>query len=161
MFVEEARVVRCHDGWVELESLQKSACDACSDKGCGNGVVAKAFGHRLHRMLLPDPGHLQQGQTVRVALPEKTLITGAVLVYLSPIAGALFGAIIISMLQQLSGSHNEPMQIVAAVLGGVAGWLFARHRARQYERDPACQIKILQGDELPLTLSSTQQDSDV
>jgi sigma-E factor negative regulatory protein RseC len=160
MLIEQAKVVALKDGVVQLESIQKSACDACSEQGCSNGVVAKAFGQRLHRFELPDPGNLVVGETVRVALPEKSLLGGAALVYLLPLSGALILALAVAAMQQLSGEKNEILQIIAAVIGGLSGGFIGRWRAQALSQDPAYRIQLLRDEQVPLSITSQKQDSD-
>ncbi|GAA5218398.1 SoxR reducing system RseC family protein [Corallincola platygyrae] len=160
MLVEQAVVKKIADGWIEVEAIQRSACDACSQKGCGNGVVAKAFGSRLHRLSLPDPGNLKLEQEVKIALPEQTLLSGASLIYLLPLIAAIVFAVAVSSLQPMLGAQpDEGWQIAAALSGGIIGWFFARRKARQLEQDPACRIQILQDEQLPVAISHTMQDS--
>ena len=129
MIEEIATVVAVHPNGVEVSCFSKSACGQCRQNStCGTGLVSKALPGRDHRFVIATGLTLQPGQQVRIGIPEHSLITGALLVYLLPLVFMLAGG----LLAGLAGAADSGSILGAAAGGGMGFWLaswLARRRS--------------------------------
>lgn len=100
MLIESATVTRLEtdaagDNWVWLDIQRKTACHNCESTGsCGTSLLNDYFANRAQPLRLPNPGHLQVGQHIKVGIQERALLQASALIYLLPlllmfVAGAL------------------------------------------------------------------------
>ena len=129
MILETGTVVAIESDSLWVETIQKSACDACvAEKGCGQKFLSKLAGKTTSiRVLLNGQSRkdFSLGQTVTIGIPEDVIVLASLLVYLMPIVGAVAGAALI-------GSSGTDLQaMVGAVAGLLAGaWLVRMHSTR-------------------------------
>ncbi len=119
MIKETGRVVAIEPDCLWVETIRQSTCNSCSaQKGCGHGMLNKvASGRRNHmRVLLRDQpaSNFAIDDDVDISIPEQVLVTGAMLVYLLPLATLLLGTILASRFWQGD---------VPAFLGAVVGFI--------------------------------------
>ncbi|WP_107850865.1 SoxR reducing system RseC family protein [Oceanimonas marisflavi] len=131
MIEEIATVTTVHTGAVEVSCFSKSACGQCrQSSSCGTGLVSKALPGRDHRFVIATGLELRPGQQVRIGIPEHSLITGALLVYLLPLLCLLAGGLLASWAGFADGGS-----IAGALAGGVLGFGLAsrlsRHRGKK------------------------------
>lgn len=124
MTQETGRVVATEGECVWVETISRSSCQSCAVKaGCGHGVLNQMGSGRHHhvRALLQgiDPATVEVGDTVEIAIPDRVLVGGALLVYLLPLVTLLAGAGFASHL--LSGWLGAD---VAAFIGALSGFGF-------------------------------------
>jgi sigma-E factor negative regulatory protein RseC len=116
---EQGRVVAVESDCLWVETIRQSTCSSCSaQKGCGHGLMNKAAAGKRNRfkVMLTADQHYQSfavDDDVDIAIPEKSLVQGALIVYLSPLLGLLAGALLVS--QWWSGD-------VAAFIGALVGF---------------------------------------
>lgn len=129
MILETGTVVAIESDSLWVETIQKSACDACvAEKGCGQKFLSKLAGKTTSiRVLLNGQSRkdFSLGQSVTIGIPEDVIVLASLLVYLLPVVGAVAGAALI-------GSSGTDLQaMVGAVAGLLAGaWLVRMHSAR-------------------------------
>ena len=129
MILETGTVVAIESDSLWVETIQKSACDACvAEKGCGQKFLSKLAGKTTSiRVLLNGQSRkdFSLGQSVTIGIPEDVIVLASLLVYLLPIVGAVAGA-------ALTGSSGTDLQAMGgAVAGLLAGaWLVRMHSAR-------------------------------
>ena len=129
MILETGTVVAIESDSLWVETIQKSACDACvAEKGCGQKFLSKLAGKTTSiRVLLNGESRkdFSLGQSVTIGIPEDVIVLASLLVYLLPIVGAVAGA-------ALTGSSGTDLQAMGgAVAGLLAGaWLVRMHSAR-------------------------------
>lgn len=129
MILETGTVVAIESDSLWVETIQKSACDACvAEKGCGQKFLSKLAGKTTSiRVLLNGQSRkdFSLGQTVTIGIPENVIVLASLLVYLMPVVGAVAGAALI-------GSSGTDLQaMVGAVAGLLAGaWLVRMHSTR-------------------------------
>ena len=129
MILETGTVVAIESDSLWVETIQKSACDACvAEKGCGQKFLSKLAGKTTSiRVLLNGQSRkdFSLGQSVNIGIPEDVIVLASLLVYLLPIVGAVAGAALI-------GSSGTDLQaMVGAVAGLLAGaWLVRMHSTR-------------------------------
>ena len=125
MIVERGKVSQLEGGiaWVECQS--SSACERCArGQGCGGGVLGALLGDRLHRVQASAGEHeLKVGDQVELGIAEISLVSGAFLVYMLPLAGLFAGALGSGY---LVGFENDTMTVMSGAAGLVAGSLLSR-----------------------------------
>ncbi|MGB1403489.1 MAG: SoxR reducing system RseC family protein [Porticoccaceae bacterium] len=130
MIVETGVVVALESDSLWVETIQKTACEACvAQKGCGTRVLSKLTGKTNRIRVLAGGMSLQEielGQDVDIAIPEDVVVNAALMVYLLPVCTALF-------ISWLSGSGGDLASIYGALFGLFIGGLMVRwhsHKAR-------------------------------
>ena len=83
---------------------------------------------------------LVPGQAVTIAVGDGEVLRAAATVYLPPLAGLLLGA----TAGTASGVAGDAGTLLAAAVGGLAGWGIARVRSRR--RPPVVSIKLFDGE---------------
>jgi sigma-E factor negative regulatory protein RseC len=123
MNCENAKVVSLEPDFVWLESIQQSACTACSAKSaCGQGLLNSIFQSKRHYFKVSTIGFnekLQIGDEVEISVDEHVLSLGALAVYGLPLLTMIGGALFASSLQQSSDAYA----LTGAFLGFVLGLL--------------------------------------
>ncbi|AEY00680.1 hypothetical protein GU3_04615 [Oceanimonas sp. GK1] len=132
MIEEIATVTAVHSGGVEVRCFSKSACGQCRQRStCGTGLVSGALPERNHQFVIATELVLKPGEQVRIGIPEQSLITGALLVYLLPLLCLLTGGLVAGW-----AGLGEGASILGALAGGGLGFgLAARLAQRRGRRD--------------------------
>jgi sigma-E factor negative regulatory protein RseC len=144
MLIETGRVVAIEPDSLWVETLRKSACGKCSAKaGCGHGLMnTYAGGGKLHlvRVLLGDfrADDFNIHDDVDIALDENVLVSGAMLVYLLPLA---LMAIATVLGNRWGGS--DAYAALGALLGLLAGFAVVRWRNSQLSDDCTVQPVVV------------------
>lgn len=128
MIVEVGRIVRAvrDRAWVEAGSREN--CARCAEgRGCGGGLLGRWLGNRLHLVEARNPRHYPEGSWVELALPDRAVLVGALMVYVPPLMGMLLGAVITAVVLGLP----ELAVVLGAVFGLFAGGLFSRLLGRR------------------------------
>ena len=99
MLTETGRVVAVQSDCLWIETVRRSTCGSCSaQKACGHGLLNAAQTDRVHhvRVLLGrySANDFQIGDEVTISIPERVLVTGALLVYILPLLTLLAGALL-------------------------------------------------------------------
>jgi sigma-E factor negative regulatory protein RseC len=124
MILETGKVVAVESDGLWVETIQKSACEACvAEKGCGQKFLSKLAGKTTSiRVLLNNHSrqHFSVGQSVTIGIPEDVIVLASLLVYLLPIFGAVAGAALVG---------GGDLQSIAGAFGGLllGGWLVRLH----------------------------------
>ena len=132
MIVETGTVVAIESDSLWVETIQKTACEACvAQKGCGTRVLSKLTGktNRI-RVLLGrhSAGAIVIGQDVDIAIPEDVIVKGSLLVYLLPLICAVSGA-------WLAGAAGDIGSILGALCGLMAGGLMVNLHSKKTRND--------------------------
>ncbi|HDR2891711.1 TPA: SoxR-reducing system protein RseC [Enterobacter asburiae] len=155
MIKEWATVISWADGIALVSCDVKASCNSCASRaGCGSRVLNKLGPQTSHTISVPSEQPLVEGQKVELGITEGSLLTSAMLVYLSPLVG-LF--VMGGVFQMFFGTDLAAM--CGAALGGVGGFLLARgfsHKlAGREEWQPVILNVALAPDQLRVeTLSS-------
>ena len=100
----------------------KASCNSCASRaGCGSRVLNKLGPQTSHTISVPSEQPLMAGQKVELGIAEGSLLSSAMLVYLSPLLG-LF--IMGGVFQMLFGTDGAAM--CGAALGGLGGFWLAK-----------------------------------
>jgi sigma-E factor negative regulatory protein RseC len=122
MIKEWATVISWGDGVAKVSCDVKTSCSSCSSRaGCGSRVLNKLGPQTEHTLTVPSAEPLVVGQKVELGISEGSLLTSAVLVYMTPLLGLFVMA---AVFQLLFGS--DVAAFAGGVLGGVGGFLIAR-----------------------------------
>ncbi len=144
MMTEKAKVVAVRGERALLETQRQSACGSCAvNKACGTGVIARYWSARPLRVEAHNEIGARVGEEVLVAVEDRFLVRGSLLVYLLPLlalfAGGLLGSVVGGWLQPSTGGFElagqeagarEGWTIGLALLGLWLGFVGARHWAR-------------------------------
>ncbi len=130
-WIREQGQVLSVDGYTARVSIQRqSTCGSCSARsGCGSGVLSEVLGRKAVELSVVHSGHLQPGDSVTLGIRDHALVSGALAMYLLPLAG-LIGVPVLAML--LLPGFGEGVYLLGGVLGfgaGLAGvriWLRRR-----------------------------------
>lgn len=127
-----ATVVAVGDTWAQVECRRQSACGHCRQQdSCGVGAVAKAMPGHPQLLEIALTGPLSVGQQVRIGIPERSLLTSALLVYLVPLICMLLGALAGNQIFSRGWLGEDAREIIGALLGGAIGFALARWGARR------------------------------
>lgn len=139
MIKEWATVVSWRDGFAQVRCDVKSSCSSCSSRaGCGSRVLNKLGPQTEHTITVPCEQPLVAGQKVELGISEGSLLTSALLVYMTPLLG-LF--VVAALFQMLFGS--DLAAFAGGILGGVGGFLVARGVSPKLTSRDAWQPVIL------------------
>lgn len=156
MIKEWATVVSWNNGIALVSCDVKASCNSCASRaGCGSRVLNKLGPQTSHTISVPCEQPLVEGQKVELGIAEGSLLTSAVLVYLSPLVG-LF--VMGGVFQMLFGTDLSAM--FGAALGGVGGFLLAKglspRLAAREEWQPVILSVALAPDQLRVETLSTE-----
>lgn len=119
MIKEWATVVSWQNGIALVSCDVKASCNSCASRaGCGSRVLNKLGPQTSHTISVPSEQPLMAGQKVELGIAEGSLLSSAMLVYLSPLIG-LF--IMGGVFQMLFGTDGAAM--CGAALGAGGFWL--------------------------------------
>ena len=148
--IEQTLTVVALSGHVaHLEAQQKQACEGCNGR-CGSQVFSKLFGTAKKTLPYKFETQLEVGQKVTMSLDDSHVVKHAFAVYMLPLFLSLIFALITSELMLLA----EGWQILAAILGGITGFLIAKTWVKSLRHE----IKVIKIH--PISLPLTQIDGD-
>lgn len=125
--------VEGHTACVRIE--RQSTCGSCSARsGCGSGVLSEVLGRKAVEVSIGHPGTLQPGDTVTLGIRDQALVSGALAMYLLPLAGlvALPGLVML-----FAPELGEGVHLLAGALGFTAGLFAVRAWLRRRAPDLA------------------------
>jgi sigma-E factor negative regulatory protein RseC len=132
MIVETGTVVAIESDSLWVETIQKTACEACvAQKGCGTRVLSKLTGKTNRIRVLLDRHSVEAitvGQDVDIAIPEDVIVKGSLLVYLLPVVCAVSGA-------WMAGSAGDTGSMLGAICGLLAGGLVVNLHSKKTRND--------------------------
>ncbi|WP_241606747.1 SoxR-reducing system protein RseC [Rosenbergiella epipactidis] len=139
MMREWATVVSWDQGVATLHTEAKTTCNSCSArKGCGSQMLNKLGPKNAHVMQVNSDKPLQPGQRIELGIKESSLLSSALMVYITPLVGLFIGA------GSLQYWFNTDMASAGgALLGGVGGFLIAKLLSKTLGEKHAFQPVIL------------------
>ena len=88
MIKEWATVVSWQNGQALVSCDVKASCSSCASRaGCGSRVLNKLGPQTTHTIVVPCDEPLVPGQKVELGIAEGSLLSSALLVYMSPLVG--------------------------------------------------------------------------
>lgn len=154
MIKEWATVVSWQDGVALVSCDVKASCNSCASRaGCGSRVLNKLGPQTSHTLSVSSEQPLVAGQKVELGIAEGSLLSSAMLVYLSPLVGLFV------MGDLPDAVWHRCSRYVRCCVGGVGGfWLakgFSPKLAAREEWQPVILSVALAPDQLRVeTLSS-------
>ncbi len=132
MIQEEARVVSVEQGAAWVETQRKTACQACSVKnGCGTSVLAKLWPAHINQVRVLDKVGVRHGDRVLIAISDRALVKGSLLVYLLPLLLMFAGAFVgLAWANSFTIADSDIMVSAMALLGLGAGFVWLRRWSR-------------------------------
>ncbi len=157
MIKEWATVVSWQNGEALVSCDVKSSCNSCASRaGCGSRVLNKLGPQTTHTITVPSTEPLVAGQKVELGIAESSLLSSALLVYMSPLVGLFSMA---GLFQALFG--GDIAAVCGALLGGVGGFLLARglspRLSNRAQWQPVILSVALAPDALRVDTSSVSQ----
>ena len=139
MMREWATVVSWQNGVATLHSEMKTSCSSCSArKGCGSHMLNKLGPKNAHVMKVASAKPLAAGQRIELGIAEKSLLSSALLVYMTPLVGLFLLA---GLFQALF--HSDMASVAGALLGGVGGFIVAKGLSSYLGKSASFQPVIL------------------
>ncbi|SHF63555.1 positive regulator of sigma(E), RseC/MucC [Modicisalibacter ilicicola DSM 19980] len=126
---ERAVVVALFDGGAWVEAKPQAGCGGCTTPSCGAGLLARK---RAPRLPIHTSTPLRIGDHLRLGVPARGFLQGALIVYGLPLLTAILAG---GLAEALALAHaGVPLTFVAGLLGGCLlshHWL-QRHRRRHH-----------------------------
>lgn len=99
MIKEWATVVSWENGQALVSCDVKASCSSCASRaGCGSRVLNKLGPQTTHTIVVPCDEPLVPGQKVELGIAEGSLLSSALLVYMSPLVGLFLIASLFQLL---------------------------------------------------------------
>ncbi|CAA0087339.1 Protein RseC [Zhongshania aliphaticivorans] len=146
MITESGRVVGIEEDALWVETVRRSTCGSCAaQKGCGQGLMNKATDGRrnqLRVLLGSQPSSMfELDEEVGISIPERALISGALVVYLLPLLSMIAGMGLAS-----NYGSGDGVAAIGALLGFMAGAALVRLHASYIRNNPAFQATVIAKD---------------
>ena len=99
MIKEWATVISWENGQALVSCDVKASCSSCASRaGCGSRVLNKLGPQTTHTIVVPCDEPLVPGQKVELGIAEGSLLSSALLVYMSPLMGLFLIASLFQLL---------------------------------------------------------------
>lgn len=128
MIKQTATVIATEGDTVWLDAERESTCSQCqAKKGCGTGMLENHVGKRFSRIsVLKHNKEVIVGQQVQLGIPEESILQGAFMMYILPLALMFLFAAAAQVLRL-----NEALEIVAGSCGLVLGFYWVHIRFKK------------------------------
>lgn len=110
------------NGMAIVEASPQQACGGCvASSGCGGKAFSSAMTKPLPPLAIHNDFGGYVGDEIEIGIPQSSLLKGAMLVYLFPLAGMLMGALLGAEI-----FANNGIELIFGVAGLVFGIWYAR-----------------------------------
>ena len=153
MSKELATGVSWQNGQALVSCDVKASCSSCASRaGCGSRVLNKLGPQTTHTIVVPCDEPLVPGQKVELGIAEGSLLSSALLVYMSPLVG-LF--LIASLFQLLFASD------IAALCGAILGGAIAPGPRLSFEAlsGKTASLPLIGADSVKKMIGTNSPDS--
>ena len=139
MIEEMGVITQVGKGVITVETQVKTTCSACvANDNCGTGVVAKAFAPKTDALTLPCDQDVRVGQTVKLGIPESTIIQASALVYCVPLLVLVISALLAQLFLPSIGLDSELWVVLLSALSTAGSFMIIKrwltsHPTRQFE----------------------------
>lgn len=135
-----ATVVWWQQGIASLRCESAAGCSHCGARsGCSSRSPNELLPRREHQLRISILQPLEPGQRVELGINEGRILRLAMLVYMSPLMGLMFGGAVVQW-----WFNNDIVTILGAVLGGAAAFWVARQYASRLDKHVDYQPFLLQ-----------------
>lgn len=146
MIEEHARVVAIDGRSATLVVDRTSACGQCAKgAGCSTSILSAWINRRQVALDLPIPPGMpaKVGDRALLGLDERSVQRGALLLYATPLAGLLIGALSGPFVASTAGFSAELTSIALGLSGLAAALVWINRHSRNGRRDSSHTIRIL------------------
>ena len=149
MIEQYARVVEVHGAKVRVVTERQPGCQSCDVRGgCGTSLIGRLFPQRPEQLLDLSAARLtslpRPGDRVLIGIDEQYLQQTGLLLYATPLAGLLLGAVGGAMLGAAIGVQaQEPMSILFGLMGVSLGLLYVKRRSAAHKHAPEGPVRLL------------------
>ncbi|WP_018878315.1 MULTISPECIES: SoxR reducing system RseC family protein [unclassified Thioalkalivibrio] len=135
-WIREQGIVLSVEGYAARVRIERqSTCGSCSARsGCGSGVLSEVLGRKAVEVTVGHPGTLQPGDTVTLGIRDQALVSGALAMYLLPLAGLVAAP---GLMMLVAPGLGEGIHLLAGALGFAAGLYAVRVWLRRRAPDLA------------------------
>ena len=138
MIEQIATVVELEGDAVWVETQRHSACGVCAmNKGCGAGLLAKAFRFSSPRLKVKHTQDIKVGDRVVIGVDEQVLVRGSFAAYIVPILFMLgFAMLGESLLPEvLTSISSDVIGALSGMIGLAAGLMWLKHHSQSIGDD--------------------------
>ncbi|MFT5520041.1 MAG: sigma-E factor negative regulatory protein RseC [Enterobacterales bacterium] len=144
MIKQPAKVIAETEFSYLLESLPKSACPQCdAGKGCGGGLLAKAFSNKTYKLELNKNKELSINEIVQIGIPSQLLVRASFIVYFLP----LLLMIVTALVAGLYTNNQDIYTVSGAIIGFVGGLLIANVLSNKLYKMGISSPTLIENDE--------------
>lgn len=127
MIREWTTVASWQQGVAILNCEQRSGCGSCdAKKSCGTAVLSKLGPQIHHQLQVSIAQPLEPGQKVEIGIAEKSILSSALLVYMTPLVGLMAGGAIGQF-----GLASDVGAAIGGVVGALLGFTIAKLGAKK------------------------------
>lgn len=155
MIEERGRVLSMESGAVWVTTIRSSTCGSCQAKaGCGHALLQK-LGTRSSQGFVRalTEQTWQIGEEVIIGVPENAVVRSAMWAYLVPLVGLFTAALTAQAL-----GCSEPMMILLAAVGLLAGFAVVRWHDRKVQQDSQLHPQVIARASPSVVLVSAHQE---
>ena len=156
MIEEHARVVAIDGRSATLVVDRTSACGQCAKGvGCSSSILSAWINRRQIALDLPIPPGMpaKVGDRALLGLDERSVQRGALLLYATPLAGLLTGAVAGPFVASSAGYSSELTSIALGLFGLAVALVWINRRSGNGTNDSSHTIRILRlersADQMP------------
>lgn len=140
---ESGRVIAVEASAIWVETIQRSTCQACSQKsGCGSYSLSKFMPNKRNQIKVSlgefASSDFQVGDFVQIAIGEGVVLKSAFIVYMLPIVAMIVGAGVGNHL-----SRSDLMAVLGGLLGLGVGFIAVKWHSLQNAHNPALQPRLV------------------
>ena len=107
---------------VTLEIMRQAPCGICGKtRGCGNALWGKIFSHQAGTFNARNDINANVGDNVIVGIDDQIVLKGALLLYGTPLAALIMGALLSTFIFAKSTSQADLYAVIGAFIGLVLG----------------------------------------
>jgi sigma-E factor negative regulatory protein RseC len=147
MIEQIATVVELEGDAAWVETQRHSACGACAmNKGCGAGLLAKAFRFSSPRLKVQHTQDVEVGDRVVIGVDEQALVRGSFAAYIMPILFMLGFALLgeTFFTGMLTTVAPDVVGLLSGMVGLDAGLMWLKRHSQSIGDDRRYQPLILQ-----------------
>lgn len=140
MIEEVGTVISIHSlDIVEVETVRTSSCQACKAKSaCGHHAIAQVSSTNRMRVFAKDSFSSRVGETVTIGIPEESILSASILMYLIPLIGLMIGATVSSIF-----TDQVYLAVLFSIFGLVSGLWIARKQSIKHQSNPNFHPRVL------------------
>lgn len=112
MLEQSGRVISVEGHQALIETESRSSCSHCGADSCSTSVIAKLFGVKRNRLIIPNTLNAQAGQQVVLGIEDDVVVKASVMAYLLPLISMIFALAFISAI-----TDNAFYQALASLSG--------------------------------------------